>query len=529
MICTRRVFLRNTAALSAAGSLALMNTGCKTSSSGTTATSGATSEPATSGGPSSLPIQGESVQPASAVKLENLPPPDRTVLTLNRISFGISQTALDRAYSIGIDAFIEEQLDYQSIDDPIEAEVALRYPMTQYTGAQLVLAADTTTARNHLRDATLMRAYYSPRQLYVVMVEFWSNHFSVDNRFGNIGRNNIIDNRDMIRPHALGKFRDLLYASAKGPAMLKFLDNQSNTDDGPNENYARELMELHTLGIDGGYTEQDVKEVARCFTGWRFDSNSLEFIFEYWAHDNGEKTVLGQTIPAGLRQAAGEQVMEILLAHPSTAHFLATKLVRRFVSDTPPESLVTRVAEVYAETDGDIPSMLRTILTSAEFLASADEKLKRPLDYIAAAIRALAPQLDHYNGADPVASLQVLGQVPFEWPTPDGYPDTAEHWLSAMGLAERWEFALQLAENKPNGISHADELVGDALTANTLVDRLADRIIHRPLSAEDRQALVAAVVENSYGPDDVLPTDWLSTKAGFVASSLLGSPYFLTR
>jgi uncharacterized protein (DUF1800 family) len=514
MSCTRRVFLKNTAVLSAASGFMLLNTGCLHKESSAA---------------NSSDVSGNSLdmaQPASTPALAHLPPPDRTVLVLNRISFGISQAALDRAYSIGIDAFIEEQLNPQSIADPVESEVALRYPMTLYSGEQL----QTDNARYQLRDAALMRMCYSPRQLYEIMVDFWSNHFSIDIRIDPVTRYKVLDDREVIRPHALGRFRDLLYASAKSAAMLRFLDNVSNTKKGSNENYARELMELHTLGIDGGYTEHDVQEVARCFTGWQYDASTLAFQFNADLHDDGEKTVLGQVLPAGQGQFDGEQVLEILLAHPSTGRFLACKLVRRFVSDVPPESLVTRVAAAYTLTDGDISSMLREILASEEFLASADEKMKRPLEYLCAAIRALAPQLDHYNGQDIVTTLETLGQVPFEWPTPDGYPDTADYWLSAMGMAARWEFALQLAENTPGGNpSHAEELIGDAETANALVNRFADRILHRPLTTEARQALVDTVTENSYEPDELLPVAWLPDKAGLVAASLLGSPYFMLR
>lgn len=496
--------------LSAASGFALLNTGCLHT------------ESSSDGGGNSV----DTAQAASTSALAHLPPPDRTVLVLNRISFGISQAALDRADSIGIDAFIEEQLNPQSIADPIESEVALRYPMTLYSGEQLQI----DDPRHQLRDATLMRMCYSPRQLYEVMVDFWSNHFSVDIRLESGSRSKVLDDREVIRPHALGRFRDLLHASAKSSAMLNFLDNASNTKYGPNENYARELMELHTLGIDGGYTEPDVQEVARCFTGWRYDYSTLAFQFDAGLHDDGEKTILGQVLPAGQGQLDGEQVLEILLAHSSTGRFLARKLVRHFVSDEPPESLVTRVAAVYTLTDGDIPSMLREILTSEELLASADEKMKRPLEYICAAIRALAPQLDHYNGPDIVTTLETLGQVPFEWPRPDGYPDTADYWLSAMSMAARWEYALQLAEDTPGGNpSHADELIGDAETANALVNRLADRILHRPLTKEARQALADAVTEGSYAPDEPLPGAWLSDKAGLAAASLLGSPYFMVR
>jgi uncharacterized protein (DUF1800 family) len=514
MPCTRRDFIRNMTLLSAAnGSLLLA--GCKQSHSSSETT-----------------LSGTSIDAAQAAEpqvFESLPAPDRVALVLNRTSFGISQAEWDRANAIGIDAYLEEQLRPDSIDDPVASEIALRYPATQYSAEQL-WSGEQGVLKRQLRDATLMRMCYSSRQLHEVVAEFWSNHFSVDARINPVGLFKLLDDREVIRTHALGRFRDLLYGTAKSAAMLRFLDNVSNTKFGPNENYARELMELHTIGIDGGYSEDDVREVARCFTGWQFDRVTLEFKFNANAHDDDEKTVLGHRIPAGQGLADGEQVLEILLAHPATGRLLARKLVRRFVSDNPPESLVTRVADVYAISDGDIPSMLREIFASAEFLSSADAKLKRPLEYVCSAIRILAPQIDDYTGPNVVAVLSTLGQVPLEWPTPDGYPDTAEHWLSALGMAVRWEFALQLAEQAPTGgLSPALALVGEANTGNELVDRLAHAILHRELSAEARRKLVEAIIESSYGPDGALPAAWLEQKAVLVTAVLMGTPYFMLR
>lgn len=507
--------MRNMTLLSAVNGSLLLQAGCKQSSSSSETT-----------------LSGTSIDAAQAVEpqaLELLPPADRMVLVLNRTSFGISQAAWDHANAIGIDAYIEEQLRPDSIYDPVDSEIALRYPATQYSAEQL-WSGEQAALKRQLRDATLMRMCYSSRQLHEVMVDFWSNHFSVDARINPVGLFKLLDDREVMRAHALGRFRNLLYGSAKSAAMLRFLDNLSNTRFGPNENYARELMELHTIGIDGGYSEDDVREVARCFTGWQFDRVTLEFKFNANAHDDGEKTVLGHRIAAGQGLADGEQVLEILLAHPATGRLLAQKLVRRFVSDTPAESLVARVADVYAISDGDIPSMLREIFASAEFLSSADAKLKRPLEYVCSAIRVLAAQIDDYSGPDLIAVLGTLGQVPLEWPTPDGYPDTAEHWLSALGMAVRWEFALQLAEQaSEGGLSPALALIGDAGTGNQLVDRLAHAILHRDLSEGARQKLVEAVIESRYGPDDSLPVEWLHQKAVLVTAVLMGTPYFMLR
>jgi len=335
--------------------------------------------------------------------------------------------------------------------------------------------------------------------------------------------------RSLNRPYAMGRFRDLLYASARSAAMLRYLDNISNTRFGPNENYARELMELHTLGVEGGYTEQDVAEVARCFTGWRFDGATLDFRFVPDKHDEGEKTVLGHQLPAGQGVADGEQVLEILLAHPSTARFIAGKLVRRLVADDPPETLVSRVADAFISTDGDIRSLLRTIFVSDEFRASVDARMKRPVEYVCAAVRALVPNIEDYKQRLVLYALQALGQVPFEWPTPDGYPDTADYWASAMGMTERWEFAVQLAAARAAGTSHAEALLNGANTAAGLVDQLAESVVRRPLAESARQALIQSVLAEGSQADDLLPAGGLADRAVFVVSSLLGSPYFMVR
>src|SRR5436189_4360223 len=230
-----------------------------------------------------------------------------------------------------------------------------------------------------LQRAKLLRAVYSDRQLYELMVDFWENHFSIfankdDDRFLLTGFD-----RETIRPFAMGRFRDLLGATAHSPAMLFYLDNwrssvprpypargdkPAGTDGGLNENYARELMELHTLGVDGGYTQKDVQEVARCFSGWTIQKPNEQGLFLYrpGLHDDGEKVVLGQKILAGGGVADGERVLDILLHHPATARFIATKLVRRFVSDEPPPALVERVAATFRATEGDIKAMLRALV-----------------------------------------------------------------------------------------------------------------------------------------------------------------------
>jgi uncharacterized protein (DUF1800 family) len=319
-----------------------------------------------------------------------------------------------------------------------------------------------------LQRAALLRAVYSERQLYELLVGFWENHFSI---FANKDDDRYLltsYDRDTIRPFAMGRFRDLLGATAHSPAMLFYLDNwrssvarpypatktrPAGVDGGLNENYARELMELHTLGVDGGYTQKDVQEVARCFSGWTIQKPNEEGLFLYrpGLHDNGEKIVLGHKIPAGGGIADGERVLDILATQPATAHFIATKLARRFISDDPPPSVIDRAAAVFLKTDGSIRETLRTIVTSPEFFSPATyrAKVRSPFEYVAAAMRALNAETD---GDRPVLdAIGRMGQPVFGRITPDGYADRADQWLSSGAMVARFNFANALATNRMKG------------------------------------------------------------------------------
>ena len=319
-----------------------------------------------------------------------------------------------------------------------------------------------------LQRAKLLRAVYSEQQLYEVMVDFWENHFSI---FANKDDDRYLltaFDRETIRPFALGRFRDMLGATAHSPAMLFYLDNWRSSvprpyaakgdkpagiDGGFNENYARELMELHTLGVDGGYTQQDVQEVARCFSGWTIQKPNEQglFLFRPGLHDDGEKLVLGHRILPGGGIADGERVLDILATHPATARFIATKLARRFISDDPPPTVIDRAAAVFLKTDGSIRETLRAIITAPEFFSQTAyrTKMRSPLEYVAAAMRALNAETD---GDRPVLDvIGRMGQPLFGRITPDGYPDRAETWLSSGAIVVRLNFANALATNRLKG------------------------------------------------------------------------------
>src|SRR5438445_6970592 len=332
-------------------------------------------------------------------------------------------------------------------------------------------------ALSQLQQAKTLRAIYSDRQLQEQLTDFWFNHFNV---FGNKDLDLWLlasYEHDVIRPRVLGRFRDLLGVTAKSPAMLFYLDNYLSADAqaakrlkshpeklrgrryaslpgvgnrGLNENYARELMELHTLGVDGGYTQQDVVEVARCFTGWTIarPQQGGGFVFRTAAHDRGEKRVLGQVIPAGGGREDGERVIDILARHPATARFIATKLARRFVSDDPPPALVERAAATFQRTDGSIRAVLETIFTSSEFWSAEAyrAKIKTPLEVVASAVRTLdgrvgagAAGQDGLGDGGMVLAREVarLGEPLYEAQPPTGYPDRAESWVNTGALLGR--------------------------------------------------------------------------------------------
>jgi uncharacterized protein (DUF1800 family) len=356
-----------------------------------------------------------------------------------------------------------------------------------------------------LSEAKVLRAIYSDRQLEEVLVDFWFNHFNV---FAGKGRTRVWlgeFEREAIRPNVLGNFRTMVGAVAKSPAMLIYLDNWMNVDPesanrqpasgrgqtvrlrspssprssarlggqqtqrpprratGLNENYARELMELHTLGVDGGYTQPDVVSVARAFTGWtlagrngrphQVDGNPSDFRFDPRLHDAGEKTVLGHTLKGGGGIEDGERVLDILVAHPSTAHFIAEKLARRFVSDTPPEGLVKRAAAVFSSTHGDLRETLRAIITSPEFFAAENyrAKVKTPFEFVVSAFRAT--QADVQVALPVVRELRELGMPLYLCQPPTGYDDTASTWVSSGALVSRMNFALAVGGGRLRGVT----------------------------------------------------------------------------
>jgi uncharacterized protein (DUF1800 family) len=382
---------------------------------------------------------------------------------------------------------------------------------------QLFDGYDRERPINELRQATFLRQLYSKRQLYEVMVDFWSDHFNIFIEKEPCFYLKTVDDRDVIRKHALGNFRDLVWASAHSPAMLTYLDNQANVKGTPNENYARELMELHTLGVDGGYTQNDVMQLARCLTGWSVKEHFWlgNFVFKEDQHEPGEKNVLGLAIQES-GQSEAEQVIEHLALHPSTAKFISTKLARRFIADEPPQEIIEKAAQTFLATKGDIKSVLRVILLDG--LAFAQPKYKRPLNFVLSALRMLNAETD---GVALQEHLSQMGQLAFNLPTPDGYPDTSNAWQGS--LMPRWQFAFELIRNEiPNTTHNLNALLDVSSTGSlhTDVDSLASLLLGAPLDRLTRDGMIDTVHSAGATEEETLQ---------IIAASLIASPAFQWR
>ena len=376
---------------------------------------------------------------------------------VRRASYGATAAEIAKANQLGFQGYINYQLNYTRInDDAVETTVSQRWPLLSQT-SDVLFSADAGQVRSQLQEASIYRAAFSQRQLYHRMVEFWNDHFNQD--FDKVGYLLVADHRDVIRKHALGKFPDLLKASAHSPSMLLYLDQNASRNGAPrrrpaapspraarakrgvNENYARELMELHTLGVDGGYTQDDVAELSRVLTGWSFEGRG-NFVFNANRHDFGAKTVLGVNIPASSPTTGaaaiseGEQMLDFLINHPSTARYISTKMLKWLLDPNPSQTQINAIASVYKATKGDIKAMVRAILNDS-WLPASPMKLKRPFHYIASSLRSTNPTVTSMGTIN--GQLGNLGQPLWGWDTPDGYPDKVEYW--AGNIVPRWNYA----------------------------------------------------------------------------------------
>jgi uncharacterized protein (DUF1800 family) len=468
-----------------------------------------------------LPARAPEAAAAEAASPESpaLTPDEMIEHVLDRVTFGPRPADREHVRAIGITAFLEDQLHPEELEDKAVTERLSSLEVLQASPDTLVqrlyqqpkpgAAPDETGERpkalkrdyvQQLSEAKLLRAVASERQLQEVMVDFWFNHFNVFS--GKADEAALLPDYEsrVLLPNALGTFPKLLEATAHSPAMLVYLDNWRSSVPRPkakqrrgiNENYARELLELHTLGVDGGYKQEDVVEVARCFTGWTVvdPRKDPRFTFKPEMHDFGQKIVLGHLIPAGGGVEDAGEVLHILETHPSTARFVAQKLVRRFVSDDPPDALVRRVADTYLATKGDIRAMLRTIFASPEFWSrkALRAKVRTPLELVAASVRALDAQI-----TDPLQLAKVvarIGQPLYGAQPPTGYPDVAQGWLSSGALLARIDFGLSLANGQVPGVRVDLAKLGGGPPAQVL-DTAAATLGARPLSDKTRDYILA--------------------------------------
>jgi uncharacterized protein (DUF1800 family) len=417
-----------------------------------------------------------------------------------------------------------DKLEKVVFDMPDGARRALfAYSPTDVRRKMLFYAAPQQVLAHDLYEGKIYRAVYSNRQLEEVMTDFWFNHFNV---YLDKGADHYLVTtyeREAIRPHVLGNFKDLILATAQSPAMLFYLDNwQSvgpnanagrgkNRARGLNENYGRELLELHTMGVDGGYTQKDVTEVARCFTGWTIKEpyRGAGFEFNPKTHDTGEKTVLGVKIPAGGGMDDGLKVIDIIMNHPSTARFISRSLAQRFVADNPPQSLVDAMAKTFEKTQGDIREVMKTMLHSREFWSQGAyrAKMKSPLEMVASAVRATGADVNFAFGlANKVADL---GQPLYRKQEPTGYSNSGQEWVNSAGLLARMNFALALTQNKLPGIKVDPRRFEGNST------ELAKGLLFRDMSPLTREAIDKGLAEKS-------------TPAG-IAGLVIGSPDFQRR
>lgn len=522
----------------------------------------------------------------------------RAAHALDRLAFGPRPGDIDKVAAQGVDAWIGQQLHPESIPDttvdkalaelPVEkmsiAELHAAYPkpdkgekkdkaekaggkkkgaknddMEAETkakkGAKKREMDDDTSVDGdkaklgkpgdvalQLAEAKLLRATMSDRQLEEMLTDFWFNRFNVFS-----GKNQDkwaigTYEREAIRPHVFGKFRDLLGATAAHPAMLVYLDNWQSVADGTkrkngkesglNENYGRELLELHTLGVDGGYTQDDVRNVARAFTGWTVDApnEKASFIFRPKQHDDQPKAILGQTIAVG-GQKDGEAVLDMVARHPSTARSVSLALARRFVSDDPPKELVDELAATFTSTDGDLRAVYQKLFASPAFWADTayDAKVKKPFELATSAVRAAGAT---YDGSAPlVRRVAKLGEPLYGCQPPTGYKDTADVWVNAGGLVNRINFGLDLGAGRIKGVTiDAQALAQGAPTddASATIDKIAAGILDRPLSPATKNTILSALDSTNQHPKSDYQ-DATPTSAPKIVGLLVGSPEFQKR
>ncbi|WP_456414696.1 DUF1800 domain-containing protein [Oceanithermus profundus] len=449
---------------------------------------------------------------------------------LLRLGFLPSGWAAERLAKLGSEAFVEEQLRPEGIPEDPEVLRRLAKMKLLELGPRALARLENGQGRAYFRllQRHLLLHARSRRRLKARMAAFWANHFYVPAEAAGV---QLASYLRTLEERALGSFRDLLFATAQHPAMLVYLNNDSNVAEHPNENYARELLELHTLGVDGGYDEHDVKEAARALTGWTTHPRTEGgFYFDPDVHDDGPKRILGRRLPAGRGVEDGLQLLDRLARHPSTARFVTRKLARWFVSDDPAEGLVERLAAVFTRERGQMRPVLRTLFAAPEFYAARGRRLRTPLEFLSAALEASGSAFtDEWRLLD---TLNRLGQPFLGWKTPDGYPTHARAWSGTSGLLARWQVALELtqeADGDPEGgwglLARLEQTAPQGETVGGWV-RAAAREVWGREPGDARFAALVDYASDGRGPATELTPLRAARKRGGLYALLLAAPEF---
>lgn len=463
---------------------------------------------------------------------------DPVLHLLRRATFGPTPGLVSAARKLGARGWLEAQLKPAKVPDAAMAKLLTRWPRLRYTPLQVANAPNNWEVMRDLVDATIARNVWSNRQLFETVVDFWNNHLHVTCPHSDVTEWRHTYDRDVIRKHAFGKFSDMLVASAKHPAMLRYLNNADSSKRSPNENYGREVLELHTVGINGGYTERDMWHSTLILTGLSIDWPSRSYRYRSDYHYVGRVQVMGFRHANGNANGEGVAVayLRYLARHPKTAHRIARKLCVRFVGDNPPATLVSRLAKIYLANDTAIVPVLRALFTSPEFAKAPLTKVRTPYEDLVATVRILGlkPQT---SGTDAVRALQWLthnvGQPPMGWPLPNGYADVASGWASAAAVLGRWNVHLNLANNwwpknlvRPAQSAYLPKTL--PATYGALVDHLARRLLLPPLSAAQRTAACQFLEKKPTDP--LRSTDpVLAWRFGYLMALLLDTPNFARR
>lgn len=493
------------------------------------------------GGLAVTSVSGSNAVAAEAGSGADFVPADLNLHLLRRATFGPTPALASAIKAQGRRAWLSKQLAPETIDDSsCDQLIKDRFPRVNGTipEARDVLEPFSWDLMYELTAATIARAAWSKRHLFEVMCEFWSNHLNVTNPSDRVWDNRQDYDRRVIRRHALGRFEDMLIASATHPAMLLYLNNADSTKDNPNENYGRELLELHTVSVSGGYNEQDMRNSTLVMTGFGINWQHGTFLYSGREHYRGPVTVMGFTDPNPDADGYGVGIryLKYLASHPSTAQHIAYKLCQRFVSDTPDPLLVDRLAATYLAEGTAIAPVLQQLFLSKEFAASLGQKVRRPLEDLLATMRILGYGPDR-RGRQGMQSLvwisDSLGQQPLAWSPPDGYPDTAPDWQSAGGTLGRWNTHLSLAAHWwPKELTQPElrSLLPARLpkTHGALVDAFAERLVFRTLAPAHKQAILGFLGRAGTDPlnSDSEAVRW---RLPYIVALILDSPYHAVR